>query len=413
MKKNAKYYFECTTCGEEYAIEDVMYLCPSCCKTNVVGKPPSGILKTLYDYDEVRNNYTSDELVQQCYEPLLPIESIKNLSPLQVGRTPLYTFDSRQILPHSKTPFTVLLKDDSRNPTFSLKDRASDIVCCSAVENNLTTLVAASTGNAGSSLAGISASMGLKSVVFVPESAPKAKLAQIAMYGADLITVDGNYDDAFELSIAASEKFGWYNRNTAFNPLTIEGKKTVAFEIFKQLKCNVPDRIFVPVGDGCIISGVFKGFEDLLQLRLIDEMPTIVAVQAEKSDNLIRNLDKEVFTSIPADTIADSIAVDVPRNFYMTEKYMKMYSSEQITVTDDDIIQAEYTLAKTTGVFAEPAAAAAFAGFLVYQRNVLIPEHSTNVVLVTGSGLKDLDAVPARKLNRQPVKSIDDVREKR
>lgn len=410
--KTGKYYFECTDCGAEYSKDEVEYLCPECAKSNTPDKPPAGVLKTLYNYAEIEKSHSTEELSDLRYEPLLPIESTKNLSPLQVGNTPLCRIASQQILPHSKVPFTVLLKDDSRNPTFSLKDRASDIVCASAIEKNYKTLVAASTGNAGSSLAGISASMGLKSVVFVSKSAPVAKLTQISMYGARLITVDGNYDDAFELSIKATMKFGWYNRNTAFNPLTIEGKKTVAFELFEQLGKKTPDRIFVPVGDGCIISAVFKGFEDLLKLRLIDEVPTIVAVQSKGSDNLLRNLNKKQFDSIPASTIADSIAVDVPRNFRMTEKYMNTYSSEQISVTDEDIEDAARTLAKTTGIFAEPAAAAAFAGLLVYQRNVLIPVHSNNVVLITGSGLKDLDAVSGCKPLPEPIKSIDEIKKK-
>ncbi len=411
--KAGKYYFECTDCGAEYSKEEVEYLCPECEKTNTPDKPPAGVLKTLYSYDEIRNSYTADELLRKRYEPLLPIESTENLSPLCVGNTPLCRFSSKQILPRFEVPFTVLLKDDSRNPTFSLKDRASDIVCASAKERNYKTLVVASTGNAGSSLAGISASMGLNSVIFVPQSAPRAKLAQISMYGARLITVDGNYDDAFDLSIKATEKFGWYNRNTAFNPFTIEGKKTVVFELFEQLGGKIPDRIFVPVGDGCIISGVFKGFEDLLKLQLIDEMPTIVAVQSQTSDNLVRNLNKEKFISIPATTIADSISVDIPRNFRMTEKYMNTYSSEQITVTDEDITDAAHTLAQTTGIFAEPAAAAGFAGLLVYQRNVLIPEHSTNVVLITGSGLKNLDATDTIKFKPKPIKTIAEVIDRR
>jgi threonine synthase len=303
----------------------------------------------------------------------------------------------------------LFLKDDSQNPTFSFKDRASDLVCAFAKENGINTIVAASTGNAGSSLAGICASQHQRAIIFVPKSAPKAKLTQILMYGAQLIPVDGTYDDAFELSIEATKKFGWYNRNTAYNPFTIEGKKIVAFEIFQQMKRELPDRVFVPVGDGCIISGVYKGFEDLLKLDLIDKIPIIVAVQSEKSDNIIRNLEQDSFVSKPSNTIADSIAVDIPRNFWMTKKYIEEYNGEWIAVSDEEIISASKILSENTGIFAEPAAAASFAGMLKYSEQDKIDENSKNVVLLTGSGLKDLDVVENEIVIPKAIKKIKDI----
>ena len=246
---------------------------------------------------------------------------------------------------------------------------------------------------AGSSIAGICASQGQKAIVLVPASAPVAKLSQIVMYGANIIPVKGTYDDAFDLSIKATEHFGWYNRNTAYNPLTIEGKKTVSFEIFDQLQESIPDRIFVPVGDGVIISGVYKGFEDFLKLGFINKIPTIVAVQSSGSDNLIRNLNKENFEVKTSHTLADSISVDYPRNFYMARDFLKKYKGEWITVTDQEIIYASKLLASTTGLFAEPAAAAAFAGMLKYKESGKISKGSKNVVLLTGSGLKDIKSL--------------------
>ncbi|MCK7520851.1 MAG: pyridoxal-phosphate dependent enzyme [Ignavibacteriales bacterium] len=289
--------------------------------------------------------------------------------------------------------FHIHLKDDSQNPTFSFKDRASALVSAFAKENKINTIIAASTGNAGSSLAGICASQGQKAIVIVPENAPLAKLTQIIMYGATIIPVKGSYDEAFDLSIKASGEFGWYNRNTAFNPLTIEGKKTVSFELIEQLNFKVPDRIFVSVGDGVIISGVYKGFEDLFLLRLIDKMPEIVAVQSKGSDNLVRNLNRKDFKIIPGNTIADSISVDIPRNFYMTQQFINLYEGKSIIVSDEEILEASAMLSKNTGLFAEPAAAAAFAGLLAYQKNGKIEKNTHNVVLLTGSGLKDLKSV--------------------
>lgn len=386
-----KFIYQCIDCSREYDEGNIIYLCPECSKTNSPGAPPKGVLKILYHYEKIEKEISSfGELKNNGFLDLLPIKSLSSLPYLKVGGTPLYEIKK---LDNEDLPFRLHLKDDSQNPTFSFKDRASALVSAFAKEKGLDTIVAASTGNAGSSLAGICASQGQKAVIMVPETAPAAKLIQIIMYGATIVPVKGNYDEAFELSIKATEEFGWYNRNTAFNPLTIEGKKTVSFELIEQLDFRVPDRIFVPVGDGVILSGVYKGFEDLLKLKLIDKMPVIVAIQSEGSDNLVRNITGSKFEMIPSKTIADSISVDIPRNFYMAQQYFKKYNGEEISVSDNEIIEASVLLSKNTGIFAEPAASAAFAGLLSYYSYGKIPDNSMNVVLLTGSGLKDLKSV--------------------
>jgi threonine synthase len=412
MKTN-KFYFECTTCGSKFEQDEVTYLCPKCEQENTSNLPPKGILKTLYNYGKIKHlakvHKLFDKLKEKEYRELLPINSERSLSWLKVGKTPLYKLESASFSFTNKN-FQILLKDDSQNPTFSFKDRASEVVCAVAKEKGFNTIVAASTGNAGSSLAGICAAQKMKAIIFVPASAPKAKLTQICMYGAKIIPVDGTYDDAFELSIEATKKFGWYNRNTAYNPFTIEGKKIVSFELFQQMKHQLPDRIFVPVGDGCIISGVYKGYEDLLKLGLIEKMPKIVAVQSEKSDNIVRNFHAEKFTSKPSQTIADSIAVDLPRNFWMTKKFIEEYSGEAVSVSDQEILSASKILSQNTGIFAEPAAAAAFAGLIKYSKQNEIEENSKNVVLLTGSGLKDLDAVQSKIDIPEPIKNLSELK---
>lgn len=414
--KNNKFYFECTTCGAKYEKGEVTYLCPKCEQEINPDTSPKGILKTLYLYGKIKHltkkHKLFDKLKEKEYRELLPIRSERSLSWLKVGKTPLYDISSVSVPlcnGKQKGVFQIYLKDDSQNPTFSFKDRASEVVCAYAKENGFDTIVAASTGNAGSSLAGICAAQNLNAVIFVPASAPKAKLTQICMYGAKIIPVDGTYDDAFELSIEASNKFGWYNRNTAYNPFTIEGKKIVSFELFQQMKREIPDRIFVPVGDGCIISGVYKGFEDLLKLGLIEKMPKVVAVQSQKSDNLVRNLHSEKFVSKPSKTIADSIAVDLPRNFWMTKQFLEKYSGEAVIVSDEEILSASKILSQNTGIFTEPAAAAAFAGLIKYSDLNKLPEHSKNVVLLTGSGLKDLDSVQKIIKIPNPIKHLDQI----
>ena len=398
------FLYRCIDCGNGYEPDGVHYLCPSCSRKNTHDAPPYGVLKVLYDYPSVRSYRTGlqlfDELEAASFIPLLPIRSIDSLPPLQIGKTPVY---KTQIFNNKGETFEVFLKDDSQNPTFSFKDRASALVSAWAKENGIRTIAAASTGNAGSSLAGICAAQGQHSVIFVPASAPVAKLTQMMMYGARVIPVNGSYDDAFDLCIQATEQFGLYNRNTAFNPLTIEGKKTVSFEIFRQLDGKLPDRIFVPVGDGVILSGVYKGFEDLLELGIISKMPVVVAVQAEGSNNLVRNLGGVSFHSNASNTLADSISVDIPRNFRMAAGFLQKYHGESLSVSDEEILDASLSLSRSHGLFTEPASSAAYAGLLKYISDPEMGNGIRCLVLLTGSGLKDLQAVKSRIRLPDPV----------
>ncbi len=380
----------CNDCGHNLPNNSFGYLCPQCQKKQKPNQPPLGVFKTIYPFKEISNNLKGDKLFCKLkdnhFVDILPITNSESLGSLHVGGTPLYKFNMD--VEEGKS-IGFYLKDDSQNPTFSFKDRASQLVSAYAKEQGIDTIVAASTGNAGSSLAGICASQKQRAIIMVPKTAPAAKLLQIVMYGATPVLVNGNYDAAFDLSLQATKSFGWFNRNTAYNPFTIEGKKTVAFEIYDQLKGNLPSRIFVSVGDGVIISGVYKGFEDLLELGLIDEMPIIVAVQSDKSDNLVRNMETNIFEMTPATTIADSISVDYPRNYFMAKSYLRKYKGEWLSVTDEEIIKAASSLARNTGIFAEPAAAAAMAGMLKYSKGVDTNKMNPMLVLSTGSGLKD------------------------
>ncbi|MDP8220190.1 MAG: pyridoxal-phosphate dependent enzyme [Candidatus Stygibacter frigidus] len=371
-----KIIFECVNCGRHYLATEVEYLCPDCSAQNTIDQPPKGVLKTLYDYKGIKSQYGKklhNHLEKSGFIDLLPIKSRGSLSYLNVGNTPLYEIN----IPENKQPsHKLLFKDDSQNPTYSYKDRASNLVSAVAKERGINTIIAASTGNAGSSLAGIGAAQKQKIIILVPEKAPTAKLIQIAMYGAEIIPVSGSYDDAFDLSVLATAELGIYNRNTAYNPFTIEGKKTAAYEIYTQLGDELPDRIFVPVGDGCIIAGVYKGFEDLLRLGIIDHIPEIISVRAENPE-----------------TIADSISVKIPRNYYMSKQFLETYKGISIKVSDHSILQASKELAAKYGLFAEPAAAAAYAGYLSYIEKFQLKENSRNLVLLTGSGLKDVNTV--------------------
>lgn len=356
-------------------------LCPDCSKNQQPGLPLSGILEVVLD-----GTATREFIIRQ----LLPVEA-EFFPNVPVGPTPLWSparLRETLGLPH------LYLKDDTGNPTGSFKDRASLLVAAFARKHGIRDIVVASTGNAASSMAGIGAAAGLNVRIFVPENVPRAKLIQSLQYGADVTKVPGTYDDAFARSLEYSREHGGLNRNTGFNPMTIEGKKTVALEIYQQLG-SVPDWVFVPTGDGVILGGVFKGFEDLMTLGISERMPTVVAVQARQSRAISEAFHGDGFSGpVVARTVADSISVGVPANGYGAVRKLKSHGGRCAVVTDDDILDAQHTLSKLTGLFAEPAAAASLAGLLEL-RDAVPPEDSV-VLLVTGSGLKDIDAASRR-----------------
>jgi threonine synthase len=256
------------------------------------------------------------------------------------------------------------------------------------------TVACASTGNAASSLAVQAASVGLSCFIFVPHNAPRAKIVQLLMCGATVFAVQGTYDDAFDLCIDACNSFGWYNRNTGYNPYLVEGKKTVGLEIAEQLQWQVPDSILIPTGDGCIISGVYRGFEDFYRLGMIDRVPRMIAVQAEGSPAIVRALNGDgIVRPYPARTVADGISVGLPRNGAMAVKLIRKSGGFGVTVTDEEILVAEKELARLAGVFAEPSAAAGYAGLLRLLEEGSVTRNERIVLLITGSGLKSIDAV--------------------
>jgi threonine synthase len=371
-------------------------LCPSCSTGHKPGEPLRGIL----DVEMPRTNLGPDFSVFD----FLPVE--KRFFPkIPVGITPLWpALRARRTIGISK----LFIKNDANNPTGSFKDRASYLVAAFARKHKLREIVLASTGNAGSSMAGIGAAAGLKVTLFLPAKAPRAKVVQALQYGARVIRVDGNYDAAYELSLAYTAKYGGFNRNTAFNPLTIEGKKTVSLEIFRQLG-RMPDHVFVPVGDGVILSGVYKGFADLISVGLAQKMPTIHGIQAVGSNVISTAMSTGKFTQIHSNTIADSISVDMPRNGFHALENLKRYNGRCLEVTDEEILDAQRFLSRQSGLFTEPASAAAFAGLM--RTSKLIGSGETVVVLATGSGLKDVDsALKGIRFPEKLVKTIDELR---
>jgi threonine synthase len=355
-----------------------------------------GILDVIYDYDLISQRLTKEKLANDPersiwrYTELLPVADRSLIPPLQVGWTPLYHTTR---LGQSLGLPQLYIKDDGRNPTASFKDRASAIAVIKARELGFDIITCASTGNAASSLAGLAASVGLPSVIFVPKRAPAAKVAQLLIFGAKVVSVKGTYDEAFDLCLDVSAEYGWYSRNTAINPYMSEGKKTAALEVCEQLGWQAPDRIFVSVGDGCIIGGLWKGLRDLQALGFIERMPQLIGVQAAGSAPLVRAWEEgtEDITPIIPETIADSISVGIPRDGIKAMRAVVQTGGMYVAVSDEEILEAMRVLGRQAAVFAEPAGATGFAGLLKLLRDGAIDPSERIVVLVTGNGLKDTE----------------------
>jgi threonine synthase len=390
--------YRCIECGRSYPVEPGRYLCDDCAPKQTADQPLRGQLEVQISGDApadwavlrgLGKNPRLDLSVPGAdVRGLLPVPK-EFFPPIPVGNTPLW---EPRLLREELGLEGLFLKDDTANPTGSLKDRASYLVAAFALQHGLEDIIVASTGNAGSSMAGVAAAAGLNVRLYLPASAPPAKIVQAMQYGANVIKVEGSYDDAFDQSLAYVTEHGGLSRNTAHNPLTVEGKKTVSLEIFRQLRASMPDVVYVPTGDGVIISGVFKGFEDLLTLGIADKMPEVVCVQAEGSAALTRALEAGKFkTPQPAHTIADSISVDVPRGGLYALGRLQKHSGRCVTVSDEAIVSAQRRLSSSSGLFAEPAASAAFAGLLADLEAGRGPgKKDRAVVLLTGNGLKDI-----------------------
>lgn len=394
--------YKCSLCGTEYLQGQVTYTCPQ----------DGGNLDIVLDFDSIKKKFQPEDITSRTenslwrYLPLLPVdEPAGNSTPLHIaGWTPVFALPS---LAKKLNLQHLWLKDESRNPTASFKDRASAVVVTRAQELKSEIVVTASTGNAGAALAGMAAAVNQKAIIFAPKSAPPAKVAQLLVFGAKVILIDGSYDDAFDLTIKASNEFGWYCRNTGYNPFTLEGKKTAAFEIWEwwikthhdwhqqdsSLDNHSPLTIFVSVGDGNIISGIHKGFKDLFALGWISNMPRIIGVQALGSSAIANafHANTETITPVSSNTIADSISVDLPRDGVRAIRATKETIGTYITVSDEEILQAIAELGKV-GVFAEPAGATAYAGLVKSTTMGVVRSEDPILVLNTGSGLKDVRA---------------------
>ena len=379
----------CTICGAVYQPERGRYVCDAC--------GDAGTLDVEYDYPAVGEAMnratlaTNPDRSMWRYRPIMPVAADASTDGLQVGATPLIHAPRL-----AKGLASLHIKDEGRQPTASLKDRASAVALARAAMEGADVVTTASTGNAAAALAGLAANTGQRTVIFVPASAPEAKVAQLLGFGATVALVDGNYGTAVDLCMAAAARFGWYNRTTGYNPYVAEGKKTVSLEVCEQLDWETPDAVFVSVGDGSIIGGVHKGFTDAKALGWIDAIPRMYGIQASGSDFMVQAFEsgEDVATkpAITAVTVADSISADLPRDRVKALAAVVDSDGAFLRVDDSELLAAIPAVASGSGVFSEPAAAAAYAGLQKALEGGLVGEDDRVVVISTGSGLKDVGA---------------------
>ena len=387
---------ECTLCGETYDPERELYTCPE-------HEGVRGILTVQYDYDEVVDRFDADldgRIESQWkYRAFLPVDPDADPVTLGEGGTPL--LDAPAL--GEKLGVELGVKDDARNPTGVLKDRASSVGVTKAQATGRDVVTCASTGNAAASLAGYAARAGLDCRLFVPADAPEGKLAQPLVYGADVLAVEGTYDEAYDLSMTVTDRYGWYNRNAAINPFLVEGKRTVGHELAEQCRAggpnwsgpDVPDWVVFSMGDGCTIYGGWKGFQEFHDLGFADDVPRFLGVQADGASAIHDAFYDHDDVAEVADTVADSIAVGRPRNTVKACTALEASDGAAVTVSDDEILAAEATLGRTEGIYAEPAGAAPVAGVEKAREQGIIDAGDAVVIVTTGHGLKDTAAALA------------------
>jgi threonine synthase len=382
----------CVHCGATYpganlaTAEGTWMTCPMC-------GPADGVLDVGYDLDRVKAAWEARPLSERArnhwrYEELLPLKPAAVRHDWSVGFTPI--IDSERLARQLGIK-QLLFKDEGRNPTASFKDRASSVGVAHALQVGAKIIACASTGNAASSLAGHAALAGMPAMIFVPQTAPEPKIAQLQVFGAKVFAVKASYDAAYDLCSKACEEFGWYNRNCAINPILVEGKKTAGLEVAEQ--CHemnaVPDWVAVSVGDGCTIAGIWKGLKQMHELGVIDRLPRLIAAQAAEVAPLRYAMENDRLPPPSSGTtIADSIDVHVPRNWRKAIHAINEAHGELVPASDEAILDA-MRMAGRNGVFAEPAAAASLAAVVAAIESKIIGPNDRVLVMVTGSGLKD------------------------
>ncbi|MEM2994879.1 MAG: threonine synthase [Candidatus Bathyarchaeia archaeon] len=375
---------KCINCGEEYPQTKIIYRCMKC----------GDLLEVKFNQKELKEKLKGEKWKQRPlsvwkYKEFLPITDETKIVTLQEGGTPLYKCER---LAEKLGIKNLYVKNEGANPTGSFKDRGMTVGVSKALELKAKTVVCASTGNTSASLAAYAAKANLNCIVLIPAGKiALGKLAQSMMYGAKVVAVKDNFDAALKMVVEASETFGLYLLNS-INPFRIEGQKTAAFEICEQLGWQTPNWLVIPVGNAGNITAYWKGFTEFNALEIVDSLPKMAGIQATEASPIAKAFatKKEMIEPVKnPETIATAIRIGNPVNWKRALKAIRESKGTAQTVTDKEIIDAQKLLARTEGIFVEPASAASIAGLKKLVENCEIDKDETIVCVATGHGLKD------------------------
>ena len=396
-------YLQCVNCGNKYQAIPQATICPHC--SGDINKP--GILDLIFDDKTIPNRSEMDSCILHpnraaglwAYEDLLPVVPMGKKITLGEGHTPLIEVPS---LASSIGIDSLWIKNETQNPTGSFKDRIAAMVTAKAIEAKAKRMILVSSGNMATATTAYGAVAGLETIAIVSPSVSRERLLQIAIYGGKAIRVKGSSADRLSLCLQATEKFGWYNANSPYNPYGPHGAKTTAYEIFLQGGKEGFHWIISPVGFGCNIVGNWRGYEDLLGFNYIERLPRFAAIQSEGSPSLVRAFEMGLREAVPGpqNTIAGGLSQVVTLNSVLALEAIRKTQGIAVAVTDEELLKAIPLLAKKTGIYAEPSGVAALAGLIRLQKEGKIGRKERVLLLISGNGLKDpLSSSPSGDLH--------------
>lgn len=375
----------CRECKKEYP-PTFKYICDEC----------FGPLDVNYDFPSVnKNTFANREHTYWRYFELLPIAEKSNIVSIEAGMTPLIKAEK---LGKALGLNKLYIKNDSVNPTFSFKDRPAGVAVSKAKEFGLSAVGCASTGNLASATAAHAAKGGFPCYVFAPSDIEHAKIAQALAYGANFISVDGTYDDANRIAAQIGDSKGIGIVNINMRSYYIEGSKTLAFEVAEQLGWNVPDHLVIPVGSGAMLNAICKGFEELESLSLLNKVSNMHMIAAQPHGcapivDAFKRKDSDVIPVENPDTIAKSLAIGDPGDGRYVLKRLKQYNGWAEESNNKEILDAILLLAKTEGIFTEPAGGVSVAVLQKMVEQGKIDKNDTTICYVTGNGLKTTEVL--------------------
>ncbi|MBT0159662.1 threonine synthase [Candidatus Bathyarchaeota archaeon A05DMB-2] len=388
---------ECINCGSKYAIDEIGYFCRKC----------GDLLEVKYDHGELeraakKSEWRSAPLSVWRYRDFMPIRDASKIVSLNEGGTGIHRC---QRLGEKLGLKQLYVKNEGENPTGSFKDRGMTVGVTKAVELGVKAVICASTGNTSASLAAYAAKAGLQCAVLIPSGKiAYGKLAQAMIYGAKVLQVRGNFDQALDIVLELSEKHGSVYLLNSINPFRIEGQKSLGYEICDQLSGEAPDRIVVPVGNAGNISAIWKGCREFHDLGLVKEVPMMTGIQAAGSAPIAHAIKTGSNTIVPVgkpETIATAIRIGAPVSWKKALTAIRESHGTAETVTDEEILSAQKLLARVEGLFVEPASASSIAGLIKLVDNGTIDKSERVVCVTTGHGLKDPDT--AVKVSEKPL----------